>query len=52
MWRIGVSPEEIPRGLLHLRLSQVFDALIYYLDYQAIDEYIKRNCIPNELIEP
>lgn len=53
MWRIGVSPEEIPQRLPHLRLSQVFDALSYYLDHQAeINDYIDRNRIPDELIDP
>ncbi|MEQ9357442.1 DUF433 domain-containing protein [Coleofasciculus chthonoplastes] len=53
MWRIGVSPEEIPQRLPHLTLSQVFDALSYYLDHQAeIHEYIERNRIPDELIDP
>ena len=53
MWRIGVSPEEIPQRLPHLVLSQVFDALSYYLDHQVeINEYIERNRIPDELIDP
>jgi uncharacterized protein (DUF433 family) len=53
MWRIGVSPEEIPQRLPHLMLSQVFDALSYYLDHQVeINEYIERNRIPDELIDP
>ncbi|NER21543.1 MAG: DUF433 domain-containing protein [Symploca sp. SIO1C2] len=53
MWRIGVSPEEIPQRLPHLSLSQVFDALSYYLDHQTeINEYIERNRIPDELIDP
>ncbi len=53
MWRIGVSPEEIPQRLPHLVLAQVFDALSYYLDHQAeINEYIERNRIPDELIDP
>jgi uncharacterized protein (DUF433 family) len=53
MWRIGVSPEEIPQRLTHLGLSQVFDALSYYLDHQAeINECIERNRIPDELIDP
>ena len=53
MWRIGVTPEEIPHRLPHLTLSQVFDALSYYLDHQAeINAYIERNRIPNELIDP
>ncbi|MCC5634459.1 DUF433 domain-containing protein [Nostoc sp. CHAB 5844] len=53
MWRIGVSPEEIPQRLPHLVLAQVFDALSYYLDHQVeINEYIERNRIPDELIDP
>lgn len=53
MWRLGVSPEEIPHRLPHLALAQVFDALSYYLDHQAeINEYIERNRIPDELIDP
>lgn len=53
MWRIGVSPEEIPHRLPHLTLSQVFDALSYYLDNQEeINQYIERNRIPDDLIDP
>ena len=53
MWRIGVSPEEIPHRLPHLTLAQVFDALSYYLDCQAeINKYIELNRIPDELIDP
>jgi uncharacterized protein (DUF433 family) len=53
LWRLGVSPEEIPHRLPHLALAQVFDALSYYLDHQAeINEYIERNRIPEELIDP
>jgi len=53
MWRIGVSPEEIPHRLPHLRLAQVFDALSYYLEHQIeINEYIERNRIPDELLAP
>ncbi|MEM8504129.1 MAG: DUF433 domain-containing protein [Cyanobacteria bacterium P01_D01_bin.1] len=53
MWRINVSPEEIPQRLPHLSLSQVFDALSYYLDHQAeINAHIERNHIPEGLIDP
>ncbi len=53
MWRIGVSPEEIPQRLPHLALSQIFDALSYYLDHQVeINEYIERNRIPDEFMDP
>ena len=52
-WRMGVAPEEIPQGLPHLTLAQVFDALSYYLDHQSeINSYIERNRIPQELIDP
>ena len=38
---MGVSPEEIPQGLPHLSLAQVFDALSYYSDHQdEINAYI------------
>ncbi len=53
LWRIGVSPEEIPHRLPHLTLAQVFDALSYYLDHQdEINDYIERNRIPDELLDP
>lgn len=53
MWRLGVAVEEIPHRLPHLALSQVFDALSYYLDHQAeINNYIDRNRVPDELIDP
>lgn len=53
LWRLGVSPEEIPTRLLHLTLAQVFDALSYYSDDQEeINGYIERNRIPDELIHP
>jgi uncharacterized protein (DUF433 family) len=52
-WRMGVAPEEIPKGLPHLTLAQVFSALTYYSDHQdEINNYIERNRIPDELIEP
>ncbi len=52
-WRMGVSPEEIPQGLPHLTLAQVFDALSYYSDHQdEINAYIERNRIADELIDP
>lgn len=52
-WRMGVAPEEIPQGLPHITLAQVFDALSYYLDHQnEINSYIDRNRIPDELIDP
>ena len=52
-WRIGIVAEEIPQGLPHLTLAQVFDALSYYLNHQSeINSYIERNRIPEELIDP
>jgi len=52
-WRRGVPPEEIPIGLPHLTLAQVFEALSYYSDNQAeINEYIEKNRIPKELLHP
>jgi uncharacterized protein (DUF433 family) len=52
-WRLGVAPEEIPKGLPHLTLAQVFDALSYYSDHQdEINAYIERNQIPERLIDP
>ncbi|ELS32692.1 MULTISPECIES: DUF433 domain-containing protein [Pseudanabaena] len=53
LWRLGTSPEEIPIHLPHLTLAQIFDALSFYQDNQAeINDYIKRNHIPDELIHP
>jgi len=52
-WCMGVAPEEIPKGLPHLTLAQVFSALTYYSEHQdEINNYIERNRIPDELIEP
>jgi uncharacterized protein (DUF433 family) len=52
-WRMGVAPEEIPKGLPHLSLAQVFGALTYYSDHQdEINQYIEKNRIPDELIDP
>ncbi len=52
-WRLGLSPEEIVRGLPHLTLAEIFEAMSYYYDNKAeIDEYIERNRIPEELIHP
>jgi uncharacterized protein (DUF433 family) len=52
-WRAGTAPEEIPKGLPHLTLSQVFAALTYYSDHQdEINQYIEKNSIPAELIDP
>lgn len=53
MWRLGISPENIPLHLPHITLAQVFDALSYYSDYQTeINRYIDHNRIPAEKIDP
>jgi len=53
IWRLGVAPEEIPIGMPHLTLAQVFDALSYYSDHQSeINAYIGRNRIPDGLLDP
>jgi uncharacterized protein (DUF433 family) len=52
-WRLGVPAEEIPQGMPHLTLAQVFDALSYYSDHQdEINAFIERNRIPDERIDP
>jgi len=52
-WRMGVAPEEIPKGMPHLTLAQVFGALTYYSDRQdEINQYIEQNRISDELIDP
>lgn len=44
LYRLGISPEEIPTHLPHLNLAQVFDALSYYSDHSdEINGYIIRN---------
>jgi uncharacterized protein (DUF433 family) len=44
LYRLGISPEEIPTHLPHLSLSQVFAALSYYSDHtEEINEYILKN---------
>ncbi len=53
MWRLGVTPEEIPSHLPHLTLAQVFDALSYFSDHQAeIQGHIDRNQVPDDLGHP
>jgi uncharacterized protein (DUF433 family) len=53
LWRMGIIPEVIPTSLPHLTLAQVFDALSYYSDHQdEINQYIERNRIPDDLIDP
>lgn len=44
LYRLGISPEEIPTHLPHLSLAQVFSALSYYSDHtEEINEYILKN---------
>ena len=53
IWRLGTPAEEIPQRLPHLTLAQVFSALSYYSDHQdEINDYIQRNRVPEELIDP
>lgn len=53
LWRMGLSPEEIRTKLPLLTLAQVFDALSYYNDHsEEIDEYIKKNTVPENLTDP
>ncbi len=53
LWRIGISPEEIPIHLPHLTLAQIFGALAYYAENQAeINHYIEINRVPETLIHP
>lgn len=53
IWRMGTAAEEIPKRLPHLTLAQVFSALSYYSDHQdEINDYIQRNRIPEELLDP
>jgi uncharacterized protein (DUF433 family) len=53
LWRLGLSPEEIPARLPHLRVAQVFDALSYYSDHMdQIHDYIKRNQTPDDSTDP
>jgi uncharacterized protein (DUF433 family) len=53
LWRQALAPETIPTHLPHLTVAQVFDALSYYSDHQGeINQYIERNRIPDELIDP
>jgi uncharacterized protein (DUF433 family) len=52
-WRMGVPPEAIPQSFPHITVAQVFDALSYFSDHMdEIKYHIKRNWIPEELIDP
>lgn len=49
----GYLSSEIPKGMPHLTLAQVFDALSYYSDnIVEINRYIELNRIPYDLIDP
>ena len=53
LWRLGYSPEEIPRELPHLTLAAVFDALSYYIDHQdEVNRHIELNRVPDEILDP
>jgi hypothetical protein len=48
-WKFGASPEEILENLPHLTLSQIFDALSYYVDHRdVIEQYIAENIVERE----
>ena len=50
LWCLGVAPEVIPAQLPHITLAQVFDALSYFSDNQAlINAHIERNHVPDSL---
>ena len=52
LWRLGISPDELPTHLPHLTLAQVFDALSYFSDHQdEIAGYIEQNRVPEEKID-
>jgi uncharacterized protein (DUF433 family) len=49
LWRMGLSPEEIPARLKRLRIAQVFGALSYYSDHMdQIHEYIRLNQVEDD----
>lgn len=53
LWRLGVTPEEIPTRLPHLTLAQVFAALSFFCDHQeVILAAIEENRVPDELVHP
>ncbi|MCZ6801921.1 MAG: DUF433 domain-containing protein [Nitrospirae bacterium] len=53
LWRLGLTPEEIPTHLPHLSLAQIFDALSYYADHpEEILTAIERNVVPETLAHP
>ena len=53
LYRLGISPEEVPSHLPHLNLAQVFDALSYFSAHQdEINRYISINSPQSELSIP
>ncbi len=53
LYRMGVSPEQVPASLPHLTLAQVFDALSYYSDHRdEINGYVEGNRISHDRIDP
>ncbi len=53
LYRLGISPEEVPTHLPHLNLAQVFDALSYYSDHSdEINGYILENGTPDQFAIP
>ncbi len=51
-YKSGSSIEEIMLFYPHLKASQIYDAISYYLDNQAeIEEYLEKNKIENVLKE-
>lgn len=53
MWRLGVTPEEIPRRLPHVTLAQIFDALGYFADHEAdIQAHIDQNLVSDDMTHP
>ena len=53
LYRLGITPEEIPIRLPHLTLAQVFAALSYFQDHQQqILAFIEENYVPDELLDP
>lgn len=53
LYRLGISPEEIPTHLPHLNLAQVFDALSYFNDHaDEINGYILNNQMTDDISIP
>ena len=53
LWRLGISPEEIPNRLPQVSQAQVFDALSYYSDHtDEINRHIQRNRVADDKVDP